>query len=504
MTLRQSMAGLHTWGGLLPSWLLFVIIFTGTVACFDKELEHWMRPPLHEPGREAVMGADDISRWVSTHISAPLHAYWIHGPTDRAPYWHLGWEEDGSGKRGKVMFNPASGQPLPETLGGEFFFTLHYNLHAGQIGMYIVGLAGMFMLVALVSGTIIHRRIFKDFFTLRPHASGQRAWLDAHNLFGVVGLPFHLVLAYTGVAVFVASYMPAGALVAYDGDPLAFYTEAQGGFHRNEMDQPAGTPVSIDGLVAEAGNHWQTGDIGWIVVEHPEDASSVVSIRRLDPSRIGSPQDTLSYDAFTGELLNEQQAPAAYRAYIWMVGLHMAQFGGQMVRILYGLLGLAGCMMLVAGNNVWLRKRASSPSPGMALVRVLNTSVFFGLPIASVALLWANRLIPADLPARASVEAGCFIAAWLMVALVALVTRHARPAQTRVLTGVLGLLALGLPVVNYFTTSHGHLLMTPRHAPTLAAVDLVLLAMGIICVWRAGKGRSAAVSPLPTSSQEPA
>ena len=88
----------------------------------------------------------------------------------------------------------------------------------------------------------------------------------------------------------------------------------------------------------------------------------------------------------------------------------------------------------------------------MALVRVLNTSVFFGLPIASVALLWANRLIPADLPARASVEAGCFIAAWLAIALVALVTRHARPAQTRVLTGVLGLLALGLPVVNYFTT----------------------------------------------------
>ena len=41
-----------------------------------------------------------------------------------------------------------------------------------------------------------------------------------------------------------------------------------------------------------------------------------------------------------------------------MVGLHMAQFGGQIVRVLYGLLGLAGCMVLIAGNNVWLRKRA--------------------------------------------------------------------------------------------------------------------------------------------------
>src|SRR3546814_13993857 len=84
---------------------------------------------------------------------------------------------------------------MPETLGGEFFFKWLYNLHAGDLGMYIVGLAGMFMLVALVSGVIIHRRIFKDFFTLRPKANGQRAWLDAHTLFGVVGFPFHLVLA---------------------------------------------------------------------------------------------------------------------------------------------------------------------------------------------------------------------------------------------------------------------------------------------------------------------
>src|SRR5690606_10099995 len=32
MKLRQSMTTLHTWGGLLPSWLLFVVIFTGTLA----------------------------------------------------------------------------------------------------------------------------------------------------------------------------------------------------------------------------------------------------------------------------------------------------------------------------------------------------------------------------------------------------------------------------------------------------------------------------------------
>lgn len=480
MKLRQSMTTLHTWGGLLPSWLLFVVIFTGTLACFDKELEHWMRPALHGSSGPASASAQQISDWLADNVSAPLHAYWIHPPTERTPFWQLGWEEDGSGQRGRAVFDPVTGAALPDTLGGDFFFTLHYNLHAGQIGMYIVGLAGVFMLAALVSGVIIHRRIFKDFFTLRPRAQGQRAWLDAHNLFGVVGLPFHLVLAYTGVAIFVAAYMPAGGMVAYNSDPLAFYHEVQGGYHRNELDRPAGTPVPLDQLVTAAQQQWQSTDTGWIIVEHPADASSVVSIRRRDPSRIGSPQDTLSYDAFTGELLHQQQTPPAYRGYIWMVGLHMAQFGGSLIRLLYGVLGLAGCMMLVAGNTVWLRKRAARQTPGLHLVQALNTAVFFGLPVASLVLLWANRLIPAELEHRASVEAWSFVLAWLAVTLATLVSSRQPLARARALLGVMAALALGLPLVNFLTAPHSHLLVTFGTAPELALVDLTLLICGVL------------------------
>lgn len=487
MSLRQSMAGLHTWGGLLPSWLLFVILFAGTLACFDKELERWMRPALHATtATSSSLDADHVKQWLEANVKEPLHAYWLHGPTEREPYWRLGWEKDGSGERGRVVFDPASGEPMPETLGGEFFFTLHYNLHAGQVGMYIVGLAGMFMLVALVSGIIVHRRIFKDFFTLRPQANGQRAWLDAHNLFGVIGLPFHLILAYTGVAVFVASYMPAGALVAYDGNPLAFYEEVQGGYHRNELDQPAGTMGSIDGMIRDARQRWEGGEPGWIIVEHPFDASAVVSIRQLDPSRIGSPQDALHYDAFTGELLHQQQAPAAYEAYTWLVGLHMAQFGGQIVRVLYGLLGLAGCAMLVAGSAVWLRKREARQSSGLQVVRALNSAVFFGLPIASLTLLWANRLLPDDLPARAATEAWCFALSWLAVAALAVLGYQRSTQLQRHLFTLLAVLALGLPILNGLTAPQGHLFASlGRGDLTLAGIDLVVLVAGALCAWRA-------------------
>lgn len=51
------------------------------------------------------------------------------------------------------------------------------------------------MLVMLVSGVIIHKKIFREFFTFRPKKQVQRASLDSHNLTGVVVLPFHFLVA---------------------------------------------------------------------------------------------------------------------------------------------------------------------------------------------------------------------------------------------------------------------------------------------------------------------
>lgn len=480
MSLRQSMAGLHTWGGLLPIWLLFVVLFTGTVACFDKELERWMRPGLHASGASQMV-ADDVRHWLDENVHEELHAFWLHPPTEREPYWQLGWEVDGSGVYGRRLFAPSTGEVLPDTQGGTFFFSLHYQLHAGTVGMYVVGLAGMFMLLALVSGIIIHRRIFKDFFTLRPNANGQRAWLDAHNLFGVLGLPFHLVMAYTGVAIFVASYMPAGIQVAYDGNPLAFYNEAAGGYHREELERPGGTPVALERLMADARTRWGGGEIGWVSVHHPADASAVVDVRRRDSSRIGTPQETLSYDAFDGRLLHEQRPGTAYGAYMWMAGLHMAQFGGSLVRWLYFALGLAGCAMLIGGLQVWLRKREARVDVGVAIVRSLNVAVLGGLPIACLGLLWANRLLPAQIAERAALEGWAFVVVWLLVAAWALLPRARASYRPLVLLG--GLLALGLPLLNLLLAPDGHLFVAlARGDWALAGIDLALLLSGLLCL----------------------
>ena len=87
---------------------------------------------------------------------------------------------------------------------------MHYSLHLDwkDLGYWIVGLAALVMLAALVSGVVIHRKIFREFFTFRPGKHTQRSTLDLHNLTGVVALPFHFFFALSGLTIFAGIYLP--------------------------------------------------------------------------------------------------------------------------------------------------------------------------------------------------------------------------------------------------------------------------------------------------------
>jgi uncharacterized iron-regulated membrane protein len=100
-------------------------------------------------------------------------------------------------------------------------------------GLWVVGIAGMAMLVALLSGVITHRRIFKDFFTFRAR-KGQRSWLDAHNAVAVLTLPFQIMIAYTGIAISARhSCRPALRPISARAARAALYVVAL-----NESDRP--------------------------------------------------------------------------------------------------------------------------------------------------------------------------------------------------------------------------------------------------------------------------
>lgn len=127
---------------------------------------------------------------------------------------------------------------------------------------------------------------------------------------------------------------------------------------------------------------------------------------------------------------------------------------------------------------------------------MLNASVFAGLPLASLALLWANRLVPLGVEERALVEGWVFVGAWLLAALWAGVNRRDGRRLLRQQLSLGALLALGLPLLNAFTTD-GHLLASlTRGDWALASVDLFLLIAGAICALYAWRMKRAPVSTM--------
>jgi uncharacterized iron-regulated membrane protein len=489
----QSMDWLHTWGGLLFGWVLFAVFLTGTLTVFDKEITYWMQPELHQirtpPQPNIDAAAQNLSR-----LGGNSDHWWIGLPTTRVPVTKIFWKA--GDKFEERMIDPASGDVLTirETRGGDFFYGFHYQLYLGHPGVWIVGTAAMVMLVALVTGLAIHHRIFKDFFTFRPKSSPHRAWLDLHNVTGVLVLPFHFVITFSGLVIFWQIYVPAGVEIFYAGDPEKLFDDLEQHIERAPQDSPAPL-ASLTELERVAREHWNGGRTEWIEVTHPGDRQATVEITRLPDDRLALVSDRVTFDGTMGTILQVWKGDRpVFLTYSVMIGLHYLWFDNTVIRWLYFLMGLAASAMIATGLVLWTVKRrarltAQEPVYGYRAAERLNLAFVAGLPVAIGAFFWANRLLPVDLADRAQWEMRAFFLVWGLCALHAFLTRDAQPAWKIQLYASAALLGL-LPLLNLITTQ-SHLLITlPAHIWRLAGVDLACLAVGVLMglvAWRIGR-----------------
>lgn len=179
---RQSMSWLHTWCGLTCGWLLCAIFLTGTLSVFRESITRWMEAspvPVSSPAVDTGMQAVRAQHWLAAN-AAEARAWQIRWPAQHGWPLELSWE-DGDGTAHERWVDAGTGMPQPpprlrETEGGRHFMSFHYTLHGGMAGYWLVGWITACMLLALVSGVVVHKRIFKDFFTFRP---GKRVGRDS-------------------------------------------------------------------------------------------------------------------------------------------------------------------------------------------------------------------------------------------------------------------------------------------------------------------------------------
>ncbi|WP_307602458.1 PepSY-associated TM helix domain-containing protein [Variovorax boronicumulans] len=439
--LRQAMAGLHTWTGLLFGWLLYAMFLTGGVSYFREEISQWMRPEVPALKQLPDAATSAARAVVSLQALAPGASQWvIELAGERTNVVAASWRN--ADDHGWAMLAPLTGHAVAarETYGGEFFYYFHFSLHylPRVAARWLVGLATMFMLVALISGVITHKKIFANFFTFRP-GKGQRSWLDAHNALSVTALPFHLMITYTGLVTLMTLYMPWGVESASHTAQAAQMRQTL----RAEMTAflPAGaasgtaTPLAeVGAMVHEAERRWGTGRVARLILDNPGDAASRVTVVRGDAARISVSPRYLVFEATKGTLLQakDHSGPAAETRGV-LYGLHVGRFADVTTRWLYFFASLAGAAMVATGLVLWTAKRrARQPASertafGLRLVERLNIAAIAGLPVAMAAFLWGNRLLPLGIAERNDWEVHLFFVAWALTLLHAS-TRRVRRA----------------------------------------------------------------------------
>ncbi|WP_206664295.1 PepSY-associated TM helix domain-containing protein [Variovorax guangxiensis] len=463
--IRQTMSDLHIWAGLLVGWFLYAMFLTGTVSYFKDELSQWMRPELAHQAEvpDPALVAQRIATQLATVAAGSPQ--WSIGMSDaRNNSANAFWRKPGVQGRAfeNATFDPATGHKVAarETPGGEFFYRFHFQFHYMPVlwGRWLAGFCAMFMLVAIVSGVITHKKIFTDFFTFR-WGKGQRSWLDAHNALSVFGLPFHFMITYTGLVTLMALYMPWGS-------DTAFKTPAERQQLTAELSafiqpaKPTGQKAAlapIDDMVRQAQARWGRDNINRVTITHPGDAASRVSVSRGEEGRASMSPQYMLFDGASGKLLSTKDSvgPAAETRGV-LYALHLGRFGDLPTRWLYFLVSLAGTAMVGTGLVMWtVKRRQKLPDPdkpyfGFWLVERLNIAAIPGLSIAMAGMLWANRLLPVDLLKRGEWEVHAFFIVWAMTLLHALL-RPAKKAWLEQLWLATAVLAL-LPLLSVFTT----------------------------------------------------
>ncbi|ETR76962.1 peptidase [Afipia sp. P52-10] len=465
--IRQSMSDLHSWAGLLLGWILYAMFLTGTVAYFKDELSQWMRPELAHQAQvpdQAVVAqrvADEFARAIP---GSPQWSMKLPDARNNSVYafWRTGTRSPGERGFGEGYFDPATGKKVTarDTLGGDFFYRFHFQFHYMPVvwGRWLAGIAAMFMLVAIISGVITHKKIFVDFFTFR-WGKGQRSWLDAHNALSVFGLPFHFMITYTGLVTLMALYMPWGERTAFQtpAERQQYAAELSAFITPGKPSGQAAPLASVEAMVRQAQERWGRDNVGRVNAVHPGDAAARVAVTRGDPGRVSMSPQYMEFEGATGKLLavhDHVGAAAETRGVLY--ALHLGRFSDTVTRWLYFLVSAMGTAMVGTGLVMWTVKRRQKlldperPYFGFRLVERLNIASIAGLSIAMTAFLWGNRLLPYPLADRADREIDLFFVVWALALLHALV-RPPKSAWVEQLWTASVLLGL-LPILNALTT----------------------------------------------------
>ena len=410
---RSVLAG-HSALGLAFAALIYVVCFSGSVAVFAREFQRWEQADAPAIAQVTPRAVQTVMQEALKHAGADVEHIYITLPTPDLP--RLSVMTDAHGQRHTYLAT-ASGQLVEggEAVWTEFMTRLHIHLHLPQTwGMFVVGLTGVALLSSLISGVLAHPRVFKDAFHLRWGGSKRLQEADIHNRLGVWALPFHVIVSLTGALLGLTTLIVGVlAMAMFQGDTSKAYAL----FLPPIVDDPRPAAALPDLVAAmEATQRLAPGSRPTFVgLEHPTERGQAVMVNVATPNTLVSGQ-TYYFDG-RGQTLGgvKRDKPVLGEKIQRSLGpLHFGWYGGIVIKLAYGLLGLALTSVTASGVAIWLARRRDKGRPAPRWERLWIGTVW-SQPLAFAASALATIGLEAG---RLGASDAVAVAVWAAVTLV--------------------------------------------------------------------------------------
>ncbi len=498
----KLMVAVHGWSGIILGLLLYAVVMTGMAAVFAHEIGAWsaghiqtsstFERPIDASIRALVprtpkefqddadlfeIGDHNLGVFFHRHETAPSGEV-----INRGVYYQLDKagavvsEQRGTGEE---VFGPRNDDAL-----SSFLVDTHVRLHVpNPWGLLLTGILGLAMLVAAISGLLIHRHLFKDIFTLRRKSNPVLVDRDRHSVAGTWSLPFAFILAFTGsfFSFFGTVGVPIVAMAAFGGDQQALSDAVFGSAAK--ADPRPHVLGNLDRITADAARR-AGGAPTFISIAHFGRADAEVTSFHEPRSGDIAPM-TLIYKGATAQFDREKPSigtqPSAGGTLAAIMGpLHFGNFAGMLSKAVWFGLGFAMCYVTLTGLRLWLVRRREGQSSLGWLARSV-TVVGFGLPLALLVSA-AAFLVAMPLGSAVYWTPAAFVAACAVIILGGVLA----PTQAlldRVLQIAIAVLLLALPFLRLATGGPGWPTAIAAEQVAIVAVDLAMWIGGGLALW---------------------
>ena len=377
----------HTWTGIVSGMALFIAFYAGALTVFKEPLRRWSTPPAAVVQAVPMDAVQPLIVQTLASTPAASRGAVIQLEGDLAiprVEWQVrnpkADDHDESAVRHYRAKLTADGQlqvsEQPPSRLVEFIDVLHRVVGLpvdSDPNRWIMGVISGLYLMALVSGVVVLLpSLVKDFFALRVGRNLKRMWLDAHNVVGIVSLPFHIIMALSAVVfAYHDQIFDVQDKVVHQGQWAKAFPRPQakpGDVPRNPKDMLK--PSQLVQVVKDAAPGFEPTSLHYAQVTGPQ---PTVRVWGMNPQGI-SPRARGGFanlDPYSGQLLAADFLSGAQNTpNLWIssfFALHMASFGGVAVLWLYFLLGLAGAWLFYSGNLLWVETRRKAQRKGAAL-----------------------------------------------------------------------------------------------------------------------------------------